>query len=75
MVGKGPHDPNIGYPEHEQHKKASDLSSQVYLTVRFQFLEIFMPHKVSNVPDDHLFYQSISYKLIYDFGKDRYFVL
>ena len=29
IVGKGPHDPSIGYPEHEQHKKASVLASQV----------------------------------------------
>ena len=29
IVGKGPHDPSIGYPEHEQHRKASDLASQV----------------------------------------------
>ena len=31
IVGKGPQDPSIGYPEHEQHKKASDLASQVGL--------------------------------------------
>jgi len=29
MVGKGPHDPTIGYPEHDHHKKVGDLASSV----------------------------------------------
>jgi len=27
IVGKGPHDPTIGYPEHDHHKKVGDLTS------------------------------------------------
>ena len=29
IVGKGPHDPTIGYPEHEHHKKVGELTSSV----------------------------------------------
>jgi len=29
MIGKGPHDPTIGYPEHDHHKKVGDLASSV----------------------------------------------
>ena len=29
IVGKGPHDPTIGYPEHDHHKKVRDLTSSV----------------------------------------------
>jgi len=29
MVGKGPHDPTIGYPEHVHHRKVGDLASSV----------------------------------------------
>jgi len=29
MVGKGPHDPTIGYPEHDHHKKIGELTSSV----------------------------------------------
>jgi len=31
MVGKGPNDPTIGYPEHDHHKKVGDLASLVRL--------------------------------------------
>ena len=29
IVGKGPHDPTIGYPEHDHHKKVGELASSV----------------------------------------------
>ena len=29
IVGKGPQDPTIGYPEHDHHKKIGDLASSV----------------------------------------------
>ena len=29
IVGKGPHDPSIGYPEHDHHKKVGELTSSV----------------------------------------------
>ena len=29
IVGKGPHDPSIGYPEHDQHRKAGEIRSSV----------------------------------------------
>ena len=29
IVGKGPHDPTIGYPEHDHHKKVGELISSV----------------------------------------------
>ena len=29
IVGKGPQDPTIGYPEHDHHKKVGELSSAV----------------------------------------------
>jgi len=29
MIGKGPHDPTIGYPEHDHHKKVGELTSSV----------------------------------------------
>jgi len=29
MVGKGPDNPTIGYPEHDYHKKVGDLASSV----------------------------------------------
>ena len=29
IVGKGPHDPTIGYPEHDHHKKVGELTSSV----------------------------------------------
>ena len=29
IVGKGPEDPSIGYPEHDHHKKVGDLTSLV----------------------------------------------
>ena len=29
IVGKGPHDPSIGYPEHNHHKKVGELTSSV----------------------------------------------
>ena len=29
IVGKGPHDPTIGYPEHDLHKKVGELTSSV----------------------------------------------
>ena len=31
IVGKGPHDPTIGYPEHDHHKKVGGLASSVRL--------------------------------------------
>jgi len=31
MIGKGPDDPAIGYPEHDHHKKVGDLASSVRL--------------------------------------------
>ena len=31
IVGKGPHDPTIGYPEHDHHKKVGELASSVRL--------------------------------------------
>ena len=29
IVGKGPQDPTIGYPEHDHHKKVGELTSVV----------------------------------------------
>ena len=29
ILGKGPQDPNIGYPEHDHHKKVGELTSSV----------------------------------------------
>ena len=29
IVGKGPHDPSIGYPEHDHHRKVGELTSSV----------------------------------------------
>ena len=29
IVGKGPQDPTIGYPEHDHHKKVTELTSAV----------------------------------------------
>ena len=33
IVGKGPHDPTIGYPEHDHHKKVGELTSSVNLVI------------------------------------------
>ena len=34
IVGKGPHDPSIGYPEHDHHKKVGGLTSSVSGSLR-----------------------------------------
>ena len=36
VVGKGPHDPTIGYPEHDHHKKVGELTSSVSLCDHFE---------------------------------------
>ena len=40
IVGKGPHDPTIGYPEHDHHKKVGELASSVNLCI-FDWYEIY----------------------------------
>ena len=36
IVGKGPHNPTIGYPEHDHHKKVGELTSSVSLCYHFE---------------------------------------
>jgi len=36
VLGKGPEDPAIGYPEHDQHKKAGDLRNLVRNFLKFR---------------------------------------
>ena len=38
IVGKGPHDPSIGYPEHDRHKKVGELTSLVSNACKFAFV-------------------------------------
>lgn len=37
LVGKGPHDPTIGYPEHDHHKKVGSYTKAVGFLFVFCF--------------------------------------
>ena len=42
IVGKGPHDPTIGYPEHDHHKKVGELASSVNCLLELIYLHIYI---------------------------------
>ena len=45
IVGKGPHDPTIGYPEHDHHKKVGELTSLVSILLLLNFMLVLNRQK------------------------------
>ena len=49
IVGKGPHDPSIGYPEHDHHKKVGELTSSVIISSLVYLINVCFVGHLTNL--------------------------